>query len=136
MAEVVKKVDLRTRVERTNYFKQSYITNTQLGMLQLKSSYWILFLYLWLWFVFLYLVFLETKDAKLMFSVPLLYVGLLIYVIGFYFFWRWKTTLRGVRRIYEIIGDYFIIAKDNSNHSYNEKNKVCANELKEIKITI
>lgn len=136
MADVVWKIDHRTRVEKTNYFKSSYISNTQLWMLQLKSSSGILFVYIFLLLAFLYLIFTEVGDVKLMFSVPFLYVWLVIYFIWLFFFIKGKTTLRGVKRIYEIIWDFYVIMKDNYWNQYNKKNKICVNELKEVRITI
>lgn len=136
MSNVVQKKDYRTRVERTNYFKKAYISLTSMWELKTKASNWVLFFYLILLPIFLYLVFLETKDISLMFKVPALYLWVLIYWVGLYLLMRWKTTLRGVRRIYEIIGDYLVIMYDNNTSNYNTKNKFTINELKEIKIKI
>lgn len=136
MADVVQKKDFRTRVEKTNYYKKAYISLTSMGELKTKASSGVLFFYLILLPIFLYLIFLETKDVTLMLQVPALYIGLVCYWIWVYFLMRWKTTLRGVRRIYEIIGDYLVIMYDNNTSNYNTKNKATINELKEIKIRI
>lgn len=132
----MQKKDLRTLVERTNYYKRNYISNTQLGRFNINKDNWVILWFCLLMPIFLFFIYQETKDVSLMFQVPLLYIWIVIYIIWIIILMKGKTTLKWVRRIYEILWDYIAIYVDRSSHTYNKKQYFCNNELKKAKINI
>ncbi len=136
MAEVVEKVDHRSLVEKTNYFKKRHINNTRQWEISFKKSWTFFYIYMFLFAIFLFFLYQQYNDFKLIFKTPILYIWLFIFILWLYLLTKWKTTLKWVKPVYEIISDFFSILKDNWLKKYNKKNRVCNNELKVIKISL
>ncbi len=129
---VKKKEKMKSKI----YAKQAYISNLRISKVSIDSNSTVLYLYGSMFVLFGFLIYKEVDNVYLMMKIPFLWIGLVIFLIGGYIILQGKTTLKGIKPIYQIIGDFFTIVKDNTNTKYNKKNYVVHNELKDIEVKL
>lgn len=134
--DVIQKKDHRKLLEKTNYFKKRHINNIREWYVQWKTSWAFFYFYIFCFWVFWYLLYIQYNDIKLMMKTPIIWLWIIIFFIWLYLLTKWKTTLKWIKPIYEILWNMASILRDNSLKKYNKKNKECNNELKIIKISL